>query len=372
MGIGRFGYTPILPIMQEATLFSDIFAGYLASSNFLGYLLGALLAGLMKWRGRRKSVALKVVLIINIATTIGMGLTSAPVLWLILRFVSGLTSGVVFVLASSIVMDAIAKTNRLSWSGIFYSGVGIGIFFTGLFVPLFHAQANWQGAWIGLGVLALLLSGVCILWLKEQGRGGGEEVFQGRGKGKRDPRLKWLILSYGCEGVGYIVIGTFIVAMLSGFPGFTNNPSLSWVVVGAAAIPSCIFWAKIAKVLGNIVTLQILFALQIVGVLLPVFVSNVMSGLLASILFGATFMGITTLFVSEVRAIAPSSSNRVIGYLTFVYGIGQMIGPSVAGFLIEVTGNYDFALYFSAAILLLGMLLLSVGKHGDGSCASGS
>src|SRR5690349_19559315 len=98
MGVGRFAYTPILPLMQHDAHFTESMAGLLASMNYLGYLLGALAAGFFNWRGR--AFHLKMYLILNIATTLLMGLVSNFALWSILRLISGLSSGIVFVLAS--------------------------------------------------------------------------------------------------------------------------------------------------------------------------------------------------------------------------------------------------------------------------------
>src|SRR5690554_121647 len=126
MGIGRFSYTPIMPMMEEAKLLTTKAAGYLASSNYIGYFFGALLAGVMKWK-RGKASSLKLFLILNILSTIAMGLTTSYIFWSFLRLLSGLSSGIVFVLVSSIVLDYLAKKQRITLGGFLFSGVGIGI-----------------------------------------------------------------------------------------------------------------------------------------------------------------------------------------------------------------------------------------------------
>lgn len=361
MGIGRFAYTPILPLMQNARLFEEQVAGYLASANYFGYLLGAICAGIMKWR-KGKQFYVSVYLLISFLTTITMGLTEHWIAWFTLRFISGFASGLVFVFASSIVMDALSMHMRFTWSGIFYSGVGIGIFISGLLIPIFHYYFNWQGAWIGIGVVACILSMVVILFLKEHPPSYVKEktpVADGI-RPSQNGRLRLFIAAYGCEGVGYIVSATFLVALIQEIPSLSGFPSISWILVGLAAAPSCFIWANLATKWGNMPTLQIAFFLQIIGVLLPIVFHNAAGALIGAFLFGATFMGITTLFMAEARSLVAMESSQVIGYLTFFYGIGQMIGPTVAGIFITNSGGYRSALIFAASVLICGMVLLSI------------
>lgn len=166
------------------------------------------------------------------------------------------------------------------------------------------------------------------------------------------------MIAYGCEGVGYIISGTFLVSLVQNIPFLSGFSTLSWMFVGLAAIPSCIIWSAIGNKWGHLKALQAAFFLQIIGVLLPVIVFNSYGALIGSLLFGATFMGMTALFMAEVKNSVSHKSNQLIGLFTGVYGIGQVIGPIIAGVLITHSGNYDSSFIFSAIVLFCGMIFL--------------
>ncbi|GIN92874.1 MFS transporter [Siminovitchia terrae] len=363
MGIGRFAYTPLLPFMQNDVHFSHSTAGYLASFNYIGYLLGALMPGFFSWnKGAAKR--LKIYLVINIITTIWMGVTTNVAIWLILRLVSGFSSGIVFVLSSSIVLESLKAAKRPHWSGIFYGGVGLGIFLCGLVIPVFNRTLGWKGSWICLGIISALLSIVSFLWTKDNELNKQlvrPEKPASNHKGQKEPIFKWLLFSYGCEGIGYIITGTFIVAIVQGIPQLKDYASLSWAFVGLAAIPSCLIWTLMAKKYGHINTLYVAYIVQIIGVILPVFTQSAIGVFLGAFLFGGTFMGITTLIVSKGQSLSFPNTNKSIGYLTAAFGIGQIIGPVVAGILTSHSNNYNGALIFASAILLLGFIFLFIG-----------
>ncbi|WP_257985991.1 YbfB/YjiJ family MFS transporter [Bacillus sp. M6-12] len=127
-------------------------------------------------------------------------------------------------------------------------------------------------------------------------------------------------------------------------------------------MPSTFIWVTIAKRFGFILSICLGIGVQAVGVLLPVFSPNMAGGFLGALLFGATFMGITAMTTTYARMIQPNNSSRVIGLLTGVYGVGQILGPSIAGFLVSLAGDYTTSLYFSAAVLLAAVLLLCIGQ----------
>lgn len=361
MGIGRFSYTPLLPYMKESQGFSETMAGYLASSNYFGYLLGALFTGAIRW-GNKRTFYFRISLMVNILTTGFMGCTTNEAFWLLWRFLSGVSSAMVFVLVSGIVLDQLAHHQRMSWAGFFYSGVGWGIFWSGLLVPYFVTWLKWDGAWLGLMVFSFLIGLVAWLGVKETDpsvKSSGVKQSDGLVKHNKK-QLIWLMAAYGCEGLGYIVTGTFLVAMAANIPTLAQNPTISWMIAGLAAIPSCIFWAWIAKHRGYPITLILTYLIQAVGVLLPALYPNAIGIYLGAFLFGGTFMGITTLATSMGREIDPQRSSRVIGYLTAIYGMGQILGPIGAGMLAEKTSSYTSSLFAATAILLLGVMCLSM------------
>ncbi|HWO97442.1 MAG TPA: YbfB/YjiJ family MFS transporter [Bacillus sp. (in: firmicutes)] len=358
MGIGRFAYTPILPLMQKDLSFSNIVAGYIASSNYAGYLLGAILAGAIPSK-KYRTISLRICLIISILTTALMGLTYSHLLWYVLRFVSGVSSAFVLVLASGIVLNKLAAINKTSWSGLFYGGVGFGIFLSSLMIPNLNHSFQWKGTWLGLAVVSGILVLFVWIWLDESSNivemKNKQEIFAQVPPAKW---LPWLTISYGLEGLGYIVTGTFIVSIAERTPSFHNGASLVWMMVGLAAIPSCLIWSILAKKWGYVKSLVLAMTLQAFGIAMPAFWMTQTSFVISALLFGATFMGITTLATTLAQQINPTNSDRAIGNLTAIYAIGQLIGPTLAGVLSSFTHNFNVALIGAASVILIGASLL--------------
>ncbi|ULL14022.1 YbfB/YjiJ family MFS transporter [Paenibacillus sp. H1-7] len=365
MGIGRFAYTPILPLMQQDQLISDAASGYLASSNYAGYLLGALLAGWIPWKTHKTS-CYRASLAASVLSTVLMGLTASYAAWFVLRFVSGAASAFVFVLASSMVLDGLAAKGKTAWSGILYGGVGFGILASGLLVPLFDGLWGWRGAWLGLGAFSGLIAVFAWRWVDEEARREPAAAASPARLTAPPARwIPWLIAAYGMEGLGYIVTGTFIVAIADKLPGMAGHSAWVWTLVGLAAAPSCIVWSFFAAKKGFVRILGAAMLVQAIGIVLPAIWPTTAGISISAVLFGATFMGITALATTLARQINPTQSSRIIGILTAVYGAGQMLGPSGAGLLFHMTHQYNSALIGAGVIVLAGACLLSTGFSYD-------
>jgi len=351
MGIGRFAYTPILPLMQRDLGLSDGLAGLLAGANNAGYLAGALGAGLIAAALRVPIFRLSLVL--GVASVALSGASDDPFFLGLVRFLSGLTSGAIFVHAGSSVLDALRQAGRPALGGIHFAGVGAGIALSGLVVLLLADSANWQEPWYVLGAIGAAFALPCWFWLAEPppvtaSTSATPIAWQ-------EPRLIALHLGYVCSGLGYVVTATFLSALLARVfaeAGIAAGAA-AWIVVGLAGVPSTVLWSLIAKRIGFAASLGAAYILLATGVLLPL-TGGTPSVILGAILFGGTFMAITALTLARGAAMAGGASARIASTLTVAFGLGQIVGPVVAGLLADRLGSLTPSLYGAAIVLIVG------------------
>ena len=331
MGIGRFVYTPILPFMEQALGLSKAEAGIVASANFLGYLLGALGAAAGRLPGRRRLWFLAA-LGISAVTTAAMGLASAVPVFLVLRLLGGAASAFVLVFGSALVLDRLAQAGRPGLSSVHFAGVGSGIAVSAVLVwGLGAAGADWRALWLASGALSLL----ALLAARALVPGEAEAAAAQAGDsapGGPDRRLLALTLAYGLFGFGYVITATFISTMVRGLPEIAALEGLVWLVVGLTAVPSVAFWAWLGRRWGNDRSFAIACLVEAFGVALSVLVTGPVAIVVAAALLGGTFMGITALGLINARALSRGDPRRAIAMMTAAFGLGQMIGPSFAGY----------------------------------------
>ena len=362
MGIGRFAYTPILPAMQRAARLDAGQAGLLASANYAGYLAGALLATAAP-PGVSRGRILRGCLVAVVLTTGLMALTPNPVVWGLVRFLSGLASAGAFVLTSGLVLDLLRARRRLPLAGWLYGGVGLGITASGLVVRAVGAPLGWRGDWLVLATLAAALG--ALSWRLLPAARPAAASIRAPAAGRRWPTapLGLLLAAYLLEGTGYIVTGTFLVAIVEGMPGLAGAGPGVWIVVGLAAAPSCILWARLATLIGPVRALTLAYMAQACGIALPALGGGAWIAVAAALLFGGTFLGITTLTLTLAGGLAPGRSTGIIGLATAAFGTGQIAGPVVAGMIARRAHSFDPALLAASAIVLLGGCLVAGLRH---------
>ena len=358
MAIGRFAYTPILPFMQVSEHMDSAQAGFLATINYLGYLIGAIIP--MYFIFKSKAIDLKIYLIINIMATILMGVTESYSLWAILRLVSGITSGTVFVLASNIVLEALRQAQKSNISGLLYSGVGLGIFTSSIYIFFETHNDSWQLTWIVLGVVSLLGGMFVIFGMRDNPTIKIDQTQHAKIEDRQPLNAKFIryfSIAYFCEGAGYIITGTFLVAIVKSIPELADYAALSWMFVGLGAIPSTVMWSVIAEKIGYDKATYCAFVLQIIGVSLPILSNHTLILMISSILFGSTFLGLTTLFMSTGQKLMYQSGGKsnLVASLTVIYSVGQMVAPAISGVLIGASNNYNIALAFATLVLIIGL-----------------
>lgn len=354
MGVGRFVYTPILPLMQEQAGMSAQVGGHLATANYLGYLLGAVTASLVPGLARSSRV-LRTCLVLLVATLAAMPISTNVALWLGLRCLAGVASALIFVVASNATLSRLRGRSRRR-AGWVYSGVGAGIVLSGLSVLAVRGSGSWSQAWwLAAALAAALAVGA---WQLPDTPAPAQAGGRGEGAERRRPWFVALLVSYTAEGAGYIIAGTFLVAALE-HTGPSWLGSGAWVVVGLAAVPSCAAWAAASRRWSHPALLVAALVIQAIGIALPALVGGVVVAVVSAVLFGATFMGVTTVSLS---AGAHLGIARAAALLTAGYSLGQVLGP--VGVTPLLGQGYAPALLVAAALVLLGALAAALLRIG--------
>ncbi|MFJ8387869.1 YbfB/YjiJ family MFS transporter [Streptomyces sp. NPDC094438] len=345
MGVGRFVFTPILPMMEHQAQVTASDGASIATANYLGYLLGALAAGFIPALIRSRAT-LPLCLAALVATLAAMPLSTAVPVWLVLRFVAGAASALVFVGTARSAQSALRDRPQLI--GWVYGGVGAGIAVTGLAVLFINRTGTWREAWW----VAAAVSAATALFIAREPRSGAPAA-SGPAAGQDPARgpLAWLSVSYFLEGVGYIVAATFLVAALSADTAPSWLGTGAWVIVGLAALPSCVLWTALSLRIPRTVLLPAALAVQAGAVALPAVLGGTGPAVVSAICFGGTFMAITQLSLATGTALG---TPRTVALLTAGYGLGQVVGPLAVQPVLS--HGYRPALAISGAVLLAAAL----------------
>ncbi|MES9851946.1 MAG: YbfB/YjiJ family MFS transporter [Candidatus Thiodiazotropha sp. L084R] len=358
LGIARFSYTPLLPIMQQQAGLGVSEAGWLASINYIGYLCGAIIASLTSDL-ILKDRLYRLGLIVALVTTVGMGLTENFWIWSLLRFFAGLSSAAGLLLGSGLILNWLIRHDHRSELGIHFSGIGAGIALCAAVVELMRSHLDWSQQWLLLTLLGLFLLVPAWRWLPPPDT--GTLTRSGQTMTDNPPTtlfLRLFMAAYFCAGVGYVVSATFIVAIVDQLPGLQGKGAWTFLLLGIAATPACIIWDLIARKTGYLNALITAFIIQIIGILLPVVETNLAFSLVGAILFGGTFIGIVSLVLTMAGRYFPTRPAKMMGKMTISYGMAQILAPAITGAIAVYSGDYQSGLYLAAIMMVIGTMIL--------------
>jgi hypothetical protein len=373
MGIGRFAFTPLLPMMLADGVVDLPGASWLASANYFGYLLGALLCTLQPWLWRRfttlpaldSPALVRAGLAATSLLTLGMALQS-PGLWPLLRFAAGVASAVVFLYTSGWCLAQLARCDAMALGGLMYAGPGGGIVASGLLAgAMVHWHQSAAAGWLLFGVLATLLS--ALVWpVFARDDPAAQAVSStaaptAAAPGGSGVEMTLLTVAYGLAGFGYIITATFLpVIARQALPG-SAWLDLFWPIFGAAVVAGALLSTRI-RFAGDLrYLLAACYAMQSAGVAAST-VRPTLAGFVAgSLLLGLPFTTITFFAMREARRLRPASPTGLMGLLTAMYGVGQIAGPPLAAMLIARSGTpargFALSLEIAAGSLVVGALL---------------
>jgi predicted MFS family arabinose efflux permease len=353
MGIGRFVYTPILPVMAAGLDLSTAQAGLIASANFLGYLVGALAASTPRLPGSRRAWLVGA-LVTSALTTGAMAAFEAMPAFLAIRFLGGVASAFVMVFASSLVLERLAAAGRPGLAAVHFAGVGTGIAVSALLVSSLGG-ADWHVLWLASGAAAL--AAVPVIAVLVPPDAGGARAAASTAPLNVNRPLAALIAAYSLFGFGYVITATFLVAIVREAPELRSIELLVWLAVGLAAAPSILVWNAVGRRLGVVQAFALACLVEAVGVALSVLAVGVLGVLLAAVFLGGTFVAITALGLVGARALSTSDPRQVIALMTAAFGAGQIVGPVLAGHMVDRSGSFTVPTLIAAATLVAAALL---------------
>jgi predicted MFS family arabinose efflux permease len=333
MGVGRFAFTPILPMMQDDAGLSITGGGWLAAANYAGYLAGALSAMRMP---HSPVAAIRGGLLLISLATFAMGVHDGFVYWIVLRAVAGAASAWVLISVSAWALG------KRAHGGVLYAGVGTGIAAAGAAcLALMTLHASSSDAWMALGAASVALT--LIIW----------RMFDSSSNAAIEPARtepaphNWLfIVCYGASGFGYIIPATFLPAMAK---QVISDPLLFgwvWPAFGAAAAASTFLagFFRNQRSVWMIATLIMAF-----GVAAPLIVPGLSGIVISAVLVGSSFVVITMAAMQEARRVAAEHAHALMAAMTAGFALGQILGPLWVGYKTNVVQS----LLAAAAVLVL-------------------
>ena len=341
MGIGRFAFTPLLPLMMRDGQLDAAGGAELAAANYLGYLVGALTAGRLAGQPLR---LVRCCLPLIAALTAATGLVHSPLGWSLLRFGAGVGSAWALVGISAWSLTLLAQRGQSNLAGLVFTGVGAGITLAGV-LAWAAAAASASALWLLFGVAALLLSAV-VAWLVRGAAGAAKRGSAHANASANAPTKSstsptsltsptsplppgsWpLVVCYGAFGFGYILPATFLPAMARALLDDPRSFGLVWPVFGLAALASVLLTRRWVAAWPPVRVWAVCQFLMAAGVALPLLSRSAWAVGLAALLVGGTFVLATVIAMQMARALAPQQPAPLLARMTAAFALGQIAGP---------------------------------------------
>jgi MFS family permease len=341
MGIGRFAFTPVLPLMQADGLLTLASGAWLASANYAGYLAGALTASFIS-----SAAAIRIGLLATAALTLAMAVQNGIVSWALLRALAGVASAWVLIHVS-----AWAPAGRPRIAGMVYAGVGVGSMVAGaLCLAVSWLDLASPEAWLALGIFAAAATAALWPHFREEPKGRADAPAAGKAS-------LTLVLCYTAFGFGYIIPATFIPAQARELLGDPALYGWAWPLFGAAAAASTIAVTPLVRRFGERRVWIAGHLAMAAGVAAPLALAGMAGVVLSALLVGATFMVITMAGLQEGRKLGGAA---VLAAMTAGFAAGQIAGPAFVALLAHAGGRLDHASAAAAVLLVASALVLLV------------
>jgi len=372
-GFGRMSYSVILPSMKDGLSLNYTQIGLIGTGNFIGYLSLAIIGGFIAARFGVRKVVFVSLIIIGIALFL-TGFSESFLFAFIMRLFAGAGNGSSYVPIMALPAAWFAAKNRGLATGIVSGGIGVGLFLSGVIIPPVIKHFNhdgWRYAWFFMGIAVFVLAFVCYAFLrnnpKEKGLSmyGGDEEQKGGAKVTlfsawkdivREAEIWKLGCVYFMYGFSYIIYLTFFVAYLTKEIGISPSTSGAiFAVMGVFSIFCGVVWGGISDVLGRRYGSMLAYIALGVSYLIFVFYKVEAGFYLSAFVFGISAFSIPTIMAAAAGdAVGGRLAPAGLGFITLFFGIGQALGPAIAGWIKDTSGTFTNAFILSAFVSFVG------------------
>src|SRR5690554_5102705 len=358
-GLGRFIYTPLLPYLVADNQFNAPDGAAVATWNYLGYLMGAMLA--IRWhRIDQIRLMLPLFLAVHVVTTLIVTQTDQLTVISVTRWLNGVANGVVFVQAPALILEWLVMRNRASLSGLVYIGVGAGLLVSSGLVSgtadfLEGAQRWWPAALVSIplawwGGMQLRKLDVPVREHDDSGQAITNTSLIDRASIP-------LFLSYAGAGLGYILPMTFLPLLAKiELPDGHFLQDGTWMLVALFTIPAPWLWNKLGAIMGDLPARRLNFIIQLAGVLAAVLWPGAIGLVLCAVPVGGTVLSTVLLTQRSGPARHPHPGPRLCAAMVALHGFTQMVGPWLTKQWLDSGGTLVSAFGIGVAALVFGLV----------------
>jgi predicted MFS family arabinose efflux permease len=356
IGLARFAYAPLLPALVEAGWFTGGEAAYLGAANLAGYLAGALSAGALVRRLPTVPV-LRGMMLLAAATFLACAVHLGFTWFLLWRFLSGLSGGVLMVAAAPAVLAGVELGRRGRVAGIMFTGVGIGIVASGTAVPLLLDHGGLMATWLGLGAAALLLT--LLAWRQWPRVASRPSAGAAPGRGPVSWPVLAVVLLYGCDALGLVPHMVFFVDFIArGLGHGIGTGSLFWVVYGIGAIAGPLLAGRWGDRVGFARALTWGLVLQLGAIAIPLLVPSLLPLTVSALIMGAFTSGMPSLVLGRLHELSGGQGQHTAwGLATTAFALAQAGGAYGMSWLYAQGGGYE-SLFVAGAVALTAAMAL--------------
>ncbi len=372
-GFGRMSYSVILPSMKDGLLLTYTQVGLIGTGNFVGYLCLAVVGGFLAVRfGTRRTIFVSLLAMgVSLFLT---GLSGSFTSAFLMRFITGMGNGAAVVPMMALTASWFATGKRGLAAGILTMGTGLGLSVVGVALPYVMAKfgpEGWRYAWFLLGTVVFIFSFLCYALLRDNPAEKGTSMYGGKEEQKarkavtffsawgdvvREREIWKLGIVYFMFGFSYIIYITFFVAYLTAEGAITPlKAGQIFAVLGLTSILSGAPWGWISDILGRRYGSLLAYLTIALSFLIIALWRSTTGFYVSSIVFGISLSSIPAIMAAAVGdSVGGRLAPAALGFITLIFGIGQSLGPAVAGWIKDATGTFTGAFVLSAVLSLMG------------------